>query len=95
MTCHFQKSWLKNAKYAGWLTEVPEMVPFLSDALVQEMKSLLNIFIKEDVIQEASSALKVSRIDVENEENYLDLSKIKVSTALKEILREVDVSTRK
>ena len=24
MTCHFQKSWLKNAKYADWLTEVPE-----------------------------------------------------------------------
>ena len=67
------------------------MVPFLSNALVQEIKSLLRIFIKEDVIREASSALEVSRIDIENEENYLDLSKIKVSTALKEILREVDV----
>lgn len=71
------------------------MVPFLSGALVQVMKSLLRIFIKEDVIREASSALKVSRIDVENEENYLDLSKIKVSTALKEILREVDVPDHK
>lgn len=62
---------------------------------MQVMKSLLRIFIKEDVIREASSALKVSRINVENEENHLGLLKIKVSTALNEIFREVDVPDNK
>ena len=59
------------------------------------MNSLLRIFIKEDVIREASSALKISRIDVENEENYFEISTIKLSTALKEMLRIVEVPDHK
>ena len=70
------------------------MVPFLYGALMQVSKSLLRIIIKEDVLREASTALKIYRIDVENEaeENFLDISNIKLSTAL---LRVVDVAEHK
>ena len=71
------------------------MLPFLSGALVPVSKSLLRIIIKEYVLREASTALKISRIDIEYEDNFLDTSKIKLSTALKEMLRVVDVPEHK
>ena len=62
------------------------MLPFLSDALVEMFTFLMSMVIKRNVLNNATTALKLVKIDMTDKENQLDAVPIKLGTALKEIL---------
>ena len=62
------------------------MLPFLSDALVEMFTFLMSMVIKRNVLNKATTALKLVKINMTDKENQLDAVSIKLGTALKEIL---------
>ena len=59
---------------------------FLSDTLVEMFTSLMNMVIKQIVLNDATTALKLVEINMAGKENQLDVVSIKLCTVLKEVL---------
>ena len=59
---------------------------FLSDTLVEMFTSLMNMVIKQIVLNDATTALKLVEINMAGKENQLDVVSIKLFTVLKEAL---------
>ena len=62
------------------------MMLFLSDTLVEMFTSLMNMVIKQIVLNDATTALKLVEINMAGKENQLDVVSIKLFTVLKEVL---------
>ena len=62
------------------------MMLFLSDTLVEMFTSLMNMVIKQIVLNDATTALKLVEINMAGKENQLDVVSIKLFTVLKEAL---------
>ena len=62
------------------------MMLFLSDTLVEMFTSLMNMVIKQIVLNDATTALKLVEINMAGKENQLDVVSIKICTVLKEVL---------
>ena len=62
------------------------MMLFLSDTLVEMFTSLMNMVIKQIVLNDATTALKLVEINMAGKENQLDVVSIKLCTVLKEVL---------
>ena len=61
------------------------MVPFLSDSLEELLRSLMKVIVKE-VLEEASTALSVTKIDITKFSNQLEAEQVKLGTSLKQSL---------
>ena len=59
---------------------------FLSDTLVEMFTSLMNMVIKQIVLNDVTTALKLVEINMAGKENQLDVVSIKLFTVLKEAL---------
>ena len=62
------------------------MLPFLSDAFVEMFTCLMSMVIKRNVLNDATTTLKLVKIDMTDKESQLDAMSIKLGTALKEML---------
>ena len=62
------------------------MVPFLSDSLEEPLRSLMKVILREEVLEEASTALSVTKIDIAKSSNQLEAEQVKLGTALKQSL---------
>ena len=62
------------------------MVPFLSDSLEELLRSLMKVIVKEEVLEKASTALSVTKIDIAKSSNQLEAEQVKLGTALKQSL---------
>ena len=62
------------------------MVPFLSNSLEELVCSLMKVIVKEEVLEEASTALSVTNIDIAKSSNQLEAGQVKLGTALKQSL---------
>ena len=62
------------------------MMLFLSDTLVEMFTSLMNMVIKQIVLNDATTALKLVEINMAGKKNQLDVVSIKLCTVLKEVL---------
>ena len=49
------------------------MVPFLSDSLKELPRSLMKVIVKQEVLEEASTALSLTKIDVAKSSNQLEV----------------------
>ena len=65
------------------------MVPFLSDGLEELLRSLMKVIVKQ-VLEEASTALSLTKIDVAKSSNQLEVEQVKLGTALKESLSSME-----
>ena len=61
------------------------MVPFLSDSLEELLRSLMKVIVKE-VLEEASTAPSVTKIDITKFSNQLEAEQVKLGTSLKQSL---------
>ena len=66
------------------------LVPFLSDSLEDLLHSLMKVIVKEEILEEASTALSVTKIDVAKSSNQLEAEQIKFGTALKQSLSSME-----
>ena len=62
------------------------MVSFLSDSLEEPLHSLMKVIVKEEVLEEVSTALNVIKIDITKSSNQLEIEQIESGTALKQSL---------
>ena len=62
------------------------MVTFLSESLEELPRSLMKVIVKEEVLEEASTALSVTKIDIAKSSNQLEAEQSKLGTALKQSL---------
>ena len=79
-----------NVFFTRFQTNNPIM-PFLSDALVKMFTSFISMVIKQNVLNDSITALKLVKIDMTDKENQLDAVPIKLGTALKEMLSALGV----
>ena len=70
------------------------MVPFLEHGFVDVLHTLLKMVIKPDVLDQANSSFKLSKLDLSNSEN-LPCELIKFPTATKSSLLLADLSNEK
>ena len=66
------------------------MVPFLSDSLEELLRSLMKVIVKQEVLEEASTALSLTKIDVAKSSNQLGVEQVKLGTALKQSLSSME-----
>ena len=69
-----------------------QQVPFLEHGFVDVLHTLLKMVIKPDVLDQANSSLKLSKLDLSNSENLLPCELMKFPTATKSSLRTADLS---
>ena len=62
------------------------MLPFISDALMEMFTSLMSMIIKQNVLNDPTTALKLVKVIMTGKENQLDAVPIKLGTALKQML---------
>ena len=62
------------------------MLPFTSDALMEMFTSLMSMIIKQNVLNDPTTALKLVKVIMTGKENQLDAVPIKLGTALKQML---------
>ena len=70
-------------------------MPFLEHGFVDVLHTLLKMVIKPDVLDQANSSLKLSKLDLSNSENLLPCELMKFPTATKSSLRSADLSNEK
>ena len=63
MTCHFHKSWLKNAKYADWLTRKQKIA---SDDIAELKRQKLN---DEECILNLNKEIKQKSLEAEEKQD--------------------------
>ena len=66
--------------------DVP-MVPFLEETLVDLITPFMKMVVKNDVLDEANTSLKLIKIDLTKAENLLPCELIKLPTATKDLLK--------
>ena len=71
------------------------MVPFLVHALVDVLHTLMKMVVKPDVLDQANSSLKLSKLDLPNSENLFLCELMKLPTATKSSLQSADLSNEK
>ena len=71
------------------------MVPFLEHDLVDVLHTLMKMTVKPDVLDQANSSLKLSKLDLSKSENLLSCELRKLPTATKSSLRSTDLSNEK
>ena len=59
------------------------MVSFLSESLEEFLRNLMKVIVKEEVLEEASTALRVTKIDIAKSTNQLEAEQVKLGAALK------------
>ena len=69
-------------------------MPFLEHGFVDVLHTLLKMVIKPDVLDQANSSLKLSKLDLSNSENLLPCELMKFPTATKS-LQSADLSNEK
>ena len=70
------------------------MLPFMAEEFYTILWTLLEKFIKKSVLQEATTAAKLSKIDVLKKENILSPKKVDVGFACKILLQEAQAKTK-
>ena len=71
------------------------MVSFLESALVDLLHTMMKMVVKPEVLDEASSSLKLAKLDLSNSENLLLCELMKLPTATKSLLRSAGPSNEK
>lgn len=64
------------------------LLPFLGDELGNVVKSLMNRFIKKEVLADADTVLKLTKIDCDDKKNYRDYKQIDIGFAANKVLQE-------
>lgn len=77
----------------NYQTDKP-MVPFITSDLVSVMKCLMRKFIKSDIIDKATSADRLVKIDIEDTNNQLIYKKIDIGFKAEEKLKVVTASDK-
>ena len=62
------------------------MVTFLSGSLDELPRSLMKVIVKEEILEEASTTLSVTKIDIAKSSNQLEEEQAKLGIALKQSL---------
>ena len=62
------------------------MVTFLSASL----EGILRVLMKQDVLEEAKTALSLAKVDVAKSSNQLEVDQVKLRTALKQSLSSAE-----
>lgn len=57
------------------------MLPFMCNDLTAMLKSLMEKFVKPSVMKDATNAVKVLKVDHEDTDNHMDVTKLKVGFA--------------
>ena len=70
------------------------MLPFMAEELYTILWTLLEKFIKKSVHEEATTAAKLSKIDVLRKENILSPKKVDVGFAWKILLQEAQAKKK-
>jgi len=70
------------------------MHPFMAEELYSILWTLLEKFIKKSVLEEATTAAKLSKIDVLKKENILSPKKVDVGFACKILLQEAQAKKK-
>ena len=60
------------------------MVLFLSDSLEELVRSLMKVIVKKEVLEEASTVLNVTKIDIAKSSNQLEEEQVNFGVALKQ-----------
>ena len=60
------------------------MVTFLSGSLEELPRSLMKVIVKEEILEEASTTMSVTKIDIAKSSNQLEEEQAKLGTALKQ-----------
>ena len=76
-----------NPFLTAFQTDKP-MLPFTSSSLYILLKSLLNRFIKGELMTEATSPLKILKLNPTDKEQHLDYQKVDVGFVAQQILKE-------
>ena len=71
------------------------MVSFLEHRFVDVLHTLMKMVVKPDVLDQANSSLKLSKLDLSNSENLLPCELMKFPTATKSSLWSADLSNEK
>ena len=71
------------------------MAPFLEYCFVDVLHNLLEMVIKPEVLDQANSSLKLSKLDLLNSENLLPCELMEFPTATKSSLQSADLSNEK
>lgn len=64
------------------------MLPFMCNDLTAMLKSLMEKFVKPSVMKDATNAVKVLKVDHEDTDNHMDVTKLKVGFATERALEE-------
>ena len=70
------------------------VLPFMAEELYTILWTLLEKFIKKSVLEEATTAAKLSKIDVLKKENILSPKKVDVGFACKILLQEAQAKKK-
>ena len=70
------------------------LVPFLEHRLVDVLHTLMKMVVKPDLLDQANSSLKLSKLDLSSSENLL-CELMKLPTATKSSLRSADLPNEK
>lgn len=65
------------------------LVPFIVSILQQIIEGLMKRFVKADVLEKASSLVKLLKIDIDETKNLLDLKKIDIGFVATEVLKKL------
>lgn len=71
------------------------MVPFLEEALVDVLHTLMKIVVKPEVLDGAETSFKLTKLDLTKPENLLPCELVKLPTATKNLLRSNELSHEK
>ena len=59
------------------------MIPFLSASLKEILRVFMKAILKQDVLEEATTALSLTKVVVAKSSNQLEVDQVKLGTALK------------
>ena len=71
------------------------MVPFLSASLEEILRVLVKTILKQEVFEEATTALSLIKVDVAKSSNQLEVDQVKLGTALKQSLSSMEYRPEK
>ena len=67
------------------------MVPFLTDALENQMRKLMKIFVTREALNEANNKWSLVNFDLTKKENLQPQYEPKIGTALKHMVGELEI----
>ena len=66
------------------------MVLFLSDSLEELLRSLMKVIVKQEVLEESSTALSLTKTDVAKSSYQLEVEQVKLGTVLNQSLSSME-----